>query len=144
MTSEITGITRAGCVPSGQARGISIDKGEVLDDFLEGRRSHIKSDFRLDMETLKPVVPARPAQPLRLEDRLTRPGMFLIEESTDRLPVIVHRSRDNAIHRTPVIANSQGQVHVERATWPAINLKPFDDLDALIVGLEEINLTRVA
>ncbi|SQF94578.1 type III effector HopAC1 [Paucimonas lemoignei] len=131
-------------VSPGQSRGVSIDPGENLPIGLTNRQSLIKSDLRLEMETLKPVVAVRPAQTLPVAQRLTRPGMFLIEESADSLPVIVHRSRDNVIHRTPVKVNAQGEVYVERATWPAVNLKPFEDMDALIVGLEEINLTRVA
>jgi hypothetical protein len=131
-------------VKPGQSRGVSIDPGESLPISLTNRQSFIKSDLRVEIETLKPTVAVRPAQSLPVEERLTRPGMFLIEERRDGLPVIVHRSRDNTIHRTPVRVDTQGQVYVERATWPAVNRQPFDDMDALIVGLEEINLTRVA
>lgn len=130
-------------VRPGQARGISIDPGEKLTDTLNSQQSFVKSDFRLEMETLKPVAAVRPAQSLPVEERLIRPGMFLVEESENSLPVIVHRSRDNAIHRTPVRVNARGQVYVERATWTSVNLQPYEDMDALIVGLEEINLTRV-
>lgn len=131
-------------VRPGQARGISLDPGEKLVDLLTSQKIFIKNDFLLEMETLKPAVAIRPAQSLPVAERLTRPGTFLIEESNNRLPVIVHRSRDNAIHRTPVQVNAQGQVYVERATWTAVHQQPFADMDALIVGLEEINLTRVA
>lgn len=131
-------------VRPGQSQGVFIDPGQRMQVGLTDRQSLIKSDLRLEMETLKPVVPVRPAQSLPVSERLTRPGMFLIEESDDGLPVIIHRSRDNEIHRTPVKVNAQGEVYVERATWPAVSLKPFQDMDALIVGLEEINLTRVA
>jgi len=131
-------------VSPGQARGVSMDPGEKLVDSLTSRQNFVKNDFLVEMETLKPTVAIRPAQSLPVEERLTRPGMFLIEESNNSLPVIIHRSRDNAINRTPVMVNAQGQVYVERATWTAINLQPFADMDALIVALEEINLTRVA
>lgn len=131
-------------VRPGEARGLAPDPGEKLIDSLSGQQSFVKSDFRLETETLKPVAAVRPAQSLPVEERLTRPGMFLVEESENSLPVIVHRSRDNAIHRTPVKVNAQGQVYVERATWTSVNLQPYEDMDALIVGLEEINLTRVA
>ena len=131
-------------VMPGQSRGVSIDPGESLPISLTHRESFIKSDLRLEMETLKPALAVRPPQSLPIEERLTRPGMFLIEEGSDSLQVIVHRSRDYAIHRTPVKVNAQGQVYVERSTWPAVHQKPFEDMDALIVGLEEINLTRVA
>lgn len=131
-------------VRPGQARGISIDPGEKLTDTLSSRQHFVKSDFRLETETLKPAVALRPAQSLPVDERLTRPGMFFIEESESRLPVIVHRSRDNVIHRTPVEVNAEGQVYITRPTWPAVNLQPYKDMDALIEGLEEINLTRVA
>lgn len=131
-------------VKPGQARGISIDPGEKVTDTLSSQQSFIKSDFRVEMETFKPAVAVRPAQSLPVEERLIRPGMFFVEESENSLPVIVHRARDNTIHRTPVKVNAQGQVYVERATWTSVNLKPYADMDALIVGLEEINLTRVA
>lgn len=131
-------------VRPGQSQGVFIDPGQKMKIGLTDRQSVIKSDLRLEMETLKPVVPVRPAQSLPVSERLTRPGLFLIEESTDNLPVIVHRSRDNVIHRTPVKVNAQGEVYIERATWSTVHQKPFEDMDALIVGLEEINLTRVA
>jgi hypothetical protein len=131
-------------VSPGHARGVSMDPGEKIVDLLTSRQSFIKNDFLLEMETLKPTVAVRPAKSLPVAERLTRPGMFLIEESSNSLPVIVHRSRDNAIHRTPVMVNGRGQVYVERATWATVNLQLFADMDALIVGLEEINLTRVA
>ncbi len=131
-------------VKPGQARGISVDPGEKLTDTLSSQQSFIKSDFRVEMETFKPAVAVRPAQSLPVEERLIRPGMFFVEESDNSLPVIVHRSRDNTIHRTPVKVNDQGKVYVERATWPSVNLRPYEDMDALIVGLEDINLTRVA
>lgn len=131
-------------VTPGQSRGVFIDPGENLPIGLTGRQSLIKSDLRVEVETLKPAVAVRPPQSLPVEERLTRPGMFLIEEGNDSLQFVVHRSRDYAIHRTPVRVNAQGQVYVERATWPAVHQKPFEDMDALIVGLEEINLTRVA
>ncbi len=131
-------------VRPGQSQGVISDPGERLPIGLTSRQSLIKSDLRLEMETLKPVPAVRPAQSLPVEERLTRPGMFLIEESEDSLPVIIHRSRDNEIHRTPVRVNTLGQVYVDRASWPAITQKPFEDIDALIIGLEEINLTRMA
>jgi len=131
-------------VTPGRSQGVVIDPGQRMQIGLTDRQSVIKSDLRLEMETLKPLVVVRPAQSLPVSERLTRPGMFLIDESDDSLPVIIHRSRDNEIHRTPVKVNAQGQVYVERASWPAVSHKPFEDMDALIVGLEEINLTRVA
>jgi hypothetical protein len=82
-------------VRPGQSQGVFIDPGQKMKIGLTDRQSVIKSDLRLEMETLKPVVPVRPAQSLPVSERLTRPGLFLIEESTDNLPVIVHRSRDN-------------------------------------------------
>lgn len=32
---------------------------------------------------------------------------------------------------------------MERVRWPRIHLKPFEDMDALVAALEEMNLTRV-
>lgn len=131
-------------VGPGQARGVVKDPGEKLPIALTNRHSFIQSDLRVEMETLKPAVAPRPAQSIPIEERLTRPGMFLIEESPGSLPVIVHRSRDSAIHRTPVKVDTHGKVYLERPTWAAVSLQPYEDMDALIAGLEEINLTRVA
>lgn len=127
----------------GKGRGTLIDQGELLVDSMRHEQSFIKSDFRVEMETLRPAIAPRPLQPLTAEQRLTRPGMFLLEDDGNGGHTIVHRSKDKALHSTPVQVNTEGKLYVERVRWPLINLKPFDDIPALIVGLQTMNLKRV-
>lgn len=131
-------------VSPGTSRGITVDAGEDVRLPLSGGNQRLKGDFLVELEVQRTPVLIRPAQPLPLETRLSRPGMFLTEQEPDNLHFIIHRSRDNAIHRTQVQLSADGKVYVDRSSWSTIHLKLFDDIDALVEALEEINLTRVA
>lgn len=138
-------------VGPGQARVVR-DAGENVVERFGTDRAFLQCDYRLEMETLEtPVVrntateseAGRAELALPVEARLRRPGMFLIEESEAGPSVIVHRSRDNTIHRTPVVTNAEGKLYIERESWALIHLQPYEDLQALILALEDLNLTRV-
>lgn len=130
-------------VSPGSSRGITLDPGESVRIPLRNREEFLKGDFRVELDVRTSPVAIRPPQPLTLEDRLSRPGMFLTEQNESGEYVIVHRSRDNEIHHTPVRLNAVGNVFVERPSWTAIHQRPYEDMDALVLALEEINLTRV-
>jgi hypothetical protein len=130
-------------VSPGSSRGITLDPGEHVRIPLRNREEFLKGDFRVELDVRRTPVAIRPPQPLTIEDRLSRPGMFLTEQQEGGGYVIIHRSRDNEIHRTPIQLNAVGNVFVERPTWATLHLRPFEDMDALVLALEEINLTRV-
>ena len=126
------------------AQGITLDTGETVGTGIALGKAFVKGDFRLEIGVVRSTGALRAPQPIPVKQRLSRPGMFLIEQEPSNAHVVVHRSRDRAIHRTPVEVNADGKVFVNRPTWTAVHLQPYDDLDALIHALEEINLTRVA
>jgi hypothetical protein len=130
-------------VAPGKSRGVMRDPGEFLPIGITRQTAEVKSDYRVEMEVSNRVIPIRPPQPLPLEERLARPGMFLIEESEDDAPVVVHRSRNLQIHRTPVRTDVQGKLYVDRPSWAPVHLTSYEDMDALIMALRRINLTRV-
>jgi hypothetical protein len=130
-------------VSPGTPTGITVDTGESVNISLSTRKEFIKGDFKLQMEVVRQPVAIRAPQPLPLDVRLTRPGMFVTEQEPGNLHFIIHRARDNAIHRTPVQLNDAGKVYVDRPTWTTVHMQPYDDVDALVSALEEINLTRV-
>jgi hypothetical protein len=131
-------------VSPGTSRGITLDPGEHVRLPLSNNSEFLKGDFRIEIEVVQSPVPIRPPMPLPLEQRLSRPGMFVAEQEPGNVHVIVHRSRTLELHRTPVQINTAGNVYVDRATWVGVHLQPYEDIDALIQALEEINLTRVA
>lgn len=143
--AELTGSIglRVTDVAPGQARAIMVDPGELVRVGISNQKVPIKGDYLIEMEVAKRSASIRPPQPLAVEDRLSRPGMFLIESNAD-VQTVVHRSRDALIHRTPVQVNTQGKLYISRPAWSAVHLTPFDDMDALVSALEELNLTRVA
>jgi hypothetical protein len=130
-------------VSPGSSRGITLDPGENVRIPLRNREEFLKGDFVVELEVRRSPSAIRAPQPLTIEDRLSRPGMFLTEQKEGGEYVIVHRSRDNEIHHTPVRLNAVGNVFVERPSWTAIHRRPYEDMDALVLALEEINLTRV-
>lgn len=135
-------------VAPGTSQGIVRDPGESARASMTRANAFVKGDFKLEVEVpgrINQVSPTRilAPQPLSLEQRLARPGMFVTELELDDVYVIVHRTRTGEILRTPVQVDEAGKVFVDRPAWPAVHLQPYDDLDALILALEDINLTRV-
>ncbi|GFM80953.1 type III effector [Pseudomonas cichorii] len=131
--------------PPGNARGVIPDPGERIKRGLGTESVQIKSDYLVEMEIpgATRAPPVRPPQVLPAEQRLTRPGMFLIEQSEDGQQTIVHRSRDTFIHRTPVQVNAEGKLYIDRPTWTNAHLTPYNNMFALVEALEELNLMRV-
>ncbi|WP_058971712.1 membrane-targeted effector domain-containing toxin [Pseudomonas syringae] len=130
-------------VAPGQSKGVMHDPGELVSGSISTTDVHIKGDYRVEIEIPRAKDAIRPPQPATLEQRLDRPGMFLVEQSEGSLQTIVHRARDTWIHRTPVLVNAEGKLYLERVRWPHIHLQPFEDMDALVAALEGMNLTRV-
>ncbi|MCI3947441.1 type III effector [Pseudomonas syringae] len=130
-------------VAPGQSRGVMPDPGELVSGNISTTQVHIKGDYRVEMEVPQLPNTIRPQQPLTIEQRLPRPGMFLVQQGEGDLQTIVHRARDTWIYRTPVLVNDQGKLYVERVRWPRVHLIPYDDMDALVAALKEMNLTRV-
>ncbi|OCR26983.1 type III effector [Pseudomonas syringae] len=131
-------------VRPGVARPPVFDPGAAVSDQLSNRSSFLKSDYRVELDTALMSGKLQPPRPLPIEQRLPRPGMFAIETRADGQMTIIHRSRDSSILHTPVEINAEGKIYVERPTWRAVHAQPFDDMDALVAALEEMNLTRMA
>ncbi|WP_447652019.1 dermonecrotic toxin domain-containing protein [Pseudomonas abietaniphila] len=128
----------------GTSRGIAPDAGEHVRLPLSSKTEFLKGDFRIEMEIVQTPVALRPPMPLPLEQRLSKAGMFVTEMEPGNQHVIIHRSRTLELHRTPVRINAAGKVYVDRPTWAGVHMQRYEDIDALIQALEEINLTRVA
>jgi len=133
---------RVSDVPVGSASGISVDAGESVRLHLSTREQFIKGDFEVKVEVRNAPAPGASGSRLPLEERLSLPGMFVTERLDDG-HLVVHRSRDQRIHRTPVQTDRDGKLFVDRPTWTAVHLQPYDDIDALVVALEGMNLTLI-
>jgi hypothetical protein len=131
---------RVSDVPAGSASGISVDTGESVRLHLSSRKQFIKGDFDVKVEVRDAPVASGSRPPL--EERLSKPGMFVTEQLDDG-HVVVHRSRDLGIHRTPVQTDSDGKLFVDRPTWTTVHLQPYDDIDALVAALRAMNLTFI-
>ncbi|MBC3957804.1 membrane-targeted effector domain-containing toxin [Pseudomonas triticifolii] len=125
----------------GQSRGVVRDPGESLPLDMGKLRIHIQGDYRVDLEVPRPDVTVPRSQ--SIGRRLAKPGMFLIEQTDDGLHVIVHRSRDGQIHRTPVHVDANGKLSVDRPSWKPLHLKTYEDMNALTIALRDMNLSRV-
>ncbi|MCF7534512.1 membrane-targeted effector domain-containing toxin [Pseudomonas petrae] len=125
-------------VAQGKGHGIMIDPGEQVPAGLGRESVQVKNDFRVEIE-----LPPRPQLAAPASDRLHSPGMFMLDESAPLRPTIVHRSRDRTLKHTPVRFNTAGKAYVERASWPQVHRQPFDNVQALIDALVEMNLKHV-
>lgn len=132
-------------VAPGASRGITIDVGEYSRLPLGGREGFIKSDFKIDIEVPGTIIDLTPSPTLPPEERLARPGMMLVEQKSGQPAVIVHRARDNAIYRTPVLTDAEGKVFVDRPNWAAMNLhlQPQENLDTLLRKLQRNGFNQV-
>lgn len=122
-------------VAQGKGHGIMIDPGEQVPAGLGHESVLVQNDFRVEIE-----LPPRPQLAAPVGDRLHSPGMFMLDESAPLRPMIVHRSRDRTLKHTPVRFNTAGKAYVERESWPQVHRQPFDNVQALIDALVEINL----
>ncbi len=132
-------------VPPATSKGITVDAGESRRITLSNKVAFVKGDFKVELEVPGTLIDLTPPQPLPLEQRLARRGMFVIEQEPGPSQVIVHRARDNTIHRTPVQLDAEGKVFVERPSWASIrlHLQPYENLDSLVRALERSGLSRV-
>jgi len=132
-------------VQMGMERSPAYDKGMLLRVPLEGSSKEIllKGDYLVQLATL-PGNALKPAQSaLSIEQKLAYAGQFLIEQGQDGQQVIVHRSRDHHIHRTPVMLDAQGKYFVRRTTWKSVDSQRYDNMDALTQALKELKLTQI-
>ena len=129
--------------------GIKVDPG-VADGPRPGQAAGFsKNDLLLQIPTPKSVILAQ-----RLEDGLTRPGMYTLSTSTGE-PFLVHRSRTltnrvitsngiitrGTLVRTPIKHDADGY-YVERDAWQ-INGRRFQTPDALSSALHRMGMTPV-
>ena len=129
--------------------GIEVDPG-VADGPRPGQAAGFsKNDLLLQIPTPKSVILAQ-----RLEDGLTRPGMYTLSTSTGE-PFLVHRSRTltnrvitsngiitrGTLVRTPIKHDADGY-YVERDAWQ-INGRRFQTPDALSSALHRMGMTPV-
>ncbi|MFJ4141749.1 dermonecrotic toxin domain-containing protein [Pseudomonas sp. NPDC089734] len=127
-------------VPPGQARPLGFDTGGHVRAQIGREEYFLKGDYLVEMEL--PTIPAMSVEvELLTAGRLRRPGMFLIEQGRDGQQIIVHRSRDGALYRTPVMTDPNGKLYVDRPTWP-LHQRPHDDMEALIQSLESMNMRQ--
>lgn len=126
-------------VAHGKSRGIMIDPGEQVPAGVGHEAVLVKNDFLVEVE-----LPKRPQLAAPASAGLHSPGMFLLDESDPLRPTIVHRSRDRTLKHTPIRFNTAGKAYVERESWQRVHRQPFDNVQALIDALVEMNLNQVS
>lgn len=126
-------------VAHGKSRGIMIDPGEQVPAGVGHEAVLVKNDFLVEVE-----LPKRPQLAAPASAGLHSPGMFLLDESDPLRPTIVHRSRDRTLKHTPIRFNTAGKAYVERESWQRVHRQPFDNVQALVDALVEMNLNQVS
>ncbi len=136
-------------MPPGEHFGPAGDPGRMAGDELGKQRAFIRNDYALGLPTPHGPVDLADdlltaAQAAPVERKLYRPGLFMIEGRDTAQPVIVHRSRQNLIERTPVLRNAEGRWYIDRQHWQRLHLRPFEDLPALVQALRDLQLVQVS
>lgn len=161
-TENLAGVARLTQVPSlhvedvpfTQAKPLHRDPGTHYQGFMQVDQHRtwdffVQGDFKLDV-----AVPVRPTPPdlaihrspvaLPIEQRLKRPGEFLIERPNSSQIQIRHRSRSGELVTTEVQVDASGQYFIERESWAPVSGRRMDSIGQLALVLsDEVNLTRV-
>ncbi|MDE1167180.1 MAG: membrane-targeted effector domain-containing toxin [Pseudomonas sp.] len=123
-------------VPSTQGRGLRPDPGLHVEKHVLDPGGDVKCDLLYQMQTLAD----HPAT-IRLENKLIRPGMFAVDNSTQP-PQIVHRTGDNTLAFTPIHTEANF-VYIQRPRWTYINDRRFESLRELITAMKVIGMTHM-
>ena len=81
--------------------------------------------------------------PSQTNNRLPAPGFFRLDSASPQGAQLIHRSNNHEIVHTPLRTDANGQIFIERESWPTIHQKRYDTLKDLIHGLQDINMTQV-
>ncbi|MCD5994997.1 membrane-targeted effector domain-containing toxin [Pseudomonas sp. CDFA 602] len=128
-------------VEQSQPTTVIKDPGAWLPVDMSKSKVRLKGDYLVSMGVYRPPVADRPFESLPVSERLSRPGMFLLQQDSKGSQSIVHRSRDTRMHTTPVHVDTKGKVFIERPTWASVHGTRYDDTDGLIDALRGIKLT---
>jgi hypothetical protein len=130
-------------VAPGQPTSVMLDPGARVRVGLGNDSVLIKGDYRVEIPSTAHANDVLQQASTPVEARLTRPGMFMLEQEGNGARTIVHRSRDGSVQRTPVLTDAQGKLYLTRPGWTGVHLTPYDNIEALIAALEAKHLTRV-
>ncbi|PVZ15607.1 MULTISPECIES: membrane-targeted effector domain-containing toxin [unclassified Pseudomonas] len=123
-------------VPPGQGHAAIADPGEIA-SARGGREVMVKCDLLLA------VQPHGHRAPLAPEQRLHRPGQYLIDSSDPARSYIWHRSRNGEVHQTAITTRADGRLYVDRPSWSTVHGRPFDDLAALTAAMRDFGMIKV-
>ncbi|SEJ33605.1 membrane-targeted effector domain-containing toxin [Pseudomonas sp. NFR16] len=121
---------------AGETLAFEQDPGAQMTNELGRPAGLVKSDFRLRVPTARATPNAS-----AIEGRLTRAGMFAVERSEDRL-VIVHRSQDASVVRTPIVLDGS-HFYIDRPRWPRVSGRRFESLHDLTTALQLMGMTLI-
>ncbi len=115
-------------VPLGDSNGIQPDPGlHAPGDAAVAREVFVKNDLLYQTPTL-----LEPGASKLLEQRLSQPGMFGIDE---RRGQIIHRSSDQSLVYTP-IQRDGAHYYIKRPRWAYVNERRFDSMRELCTALQ--------
>lgn len=138
--ADLEGVTsiRAEDVPAGTPGGFSNDPGIAVARG-NGPAVLIKSDLRFRVPVPGELNVLQQGMPP--EQKLTRPGQFMIVEEGSGLQLI-HRDRNGTLVRT-AIERQADRYTLQRPQWAQISGRQFQGLDALLAALRLRGLQRV-
>jgi hypothetical protein len=122
--------------PAGTARGIEVDPGRIPTDELGRTLPSVKSDLRLQLDTPPSVALAE-----TLEVTLRNSGDCTLM-NVDGKTMLIHRSGDGSIIRTP-IQREGGSIYIVRSKWPSISGRRYASMAEFSAALRHVGLRSV-
>lgn len=130
-------------VAPGTGQGIRHDAGYIdTGAFPFYEDSVLKNDLVMDIEIPGRVTSAHSMTPSQLAEKLPKAGMYTFDNSPQSGPLLVHRSHNKELIKTPLIFDAEGRFYLDRPTWPRLHLKRYENLNPMISDLNAMGLTN--
>ena len=119
--------------------GLRKEVGMVLTPDKENPKyTLLKSDYWLEVAT-PGAPPKRPVlSEIQLQTKLGKIGAYTFESAAEHEALLIHRSNNNQLMRTPIKTDYDGKIFIERDNWPQVHNKRYPFLHHLMQDLRRL------
>lgn len=130
--------------PPGSSPTLKKDFSEVIaPQYPKTDYFYLKNDYVMEMEIPGTTPQKAPLSPAQIEQKLSQPGLYIVENNPVDGAQLIHRSNNNQIIRTRLKADAHGELFIERPNWQGIHLVRYKDMNELTIALYEYGLRQL-